>query len=261
MRTIRISSVVLPRRRVPDRDRHRDGAAVRRLAGARRRPHRSACSWRSSDTSSSSSTRSSSSRSCTARSSRPWRRSRRPSGCSRPSPRWSTVRAQRICRRSRGAIELRDVTFGYLDEPVLRDVDLVIRRRRDRRARRPDRRGQVDPGEADRAVLRPGSRRRADRRARPARRSRRARCARSSASSRRRGSCSAAPSPRTCGSPARRHRRRSCATRAPRSGRWSSSRRCRTGSTRRSRSAARACRPASASCSRSPVRWSPTRRC
>ena len=69
--------------------------------------------------------------------------------------------------------------------------------RADGRAGRRDGRGQVDAGQAGRALLRPDPRARAGRRPRPARRDREARCARSSGSCRRRASCSRARSATT----------------------------------------------------------------
>ena len=78
----------------------------------------------------------------------------------------------------RGEIDVDDVTFAYgTNEPVLHDVTLHIAAGRTARARRPDRRGQVDARQADRALLRPGRGRGARRRRRPARRDVRARCA------------------------------------------------------------------------------------
>ena len=79
----------------------------------------------------------------------------------------------------------------------------TIARGRAARARRPDRRGQVDARQADRALLRPGRGRGAGRRRRPARRDAVARCASASSSCRRRASCSRARSATTCASAGR----------------------------------------------------------
>ena len=70
-----------------------------------------------------------------------------------------------------GGIQVDHVTFAYgSNEPVLHDVSLRDHARRAGRVRRPDRRRQVDPGQARRPVLRPDRRRGARRRRRPARR-------------------------------------------------------------------------------------------
>ena len=83
----------------------------------------------------------------------------------------------------RGAIEVDNVAFAYGGGPpdtageshpvgpmVLRDVSLTVAAGRAGRARRPHRRGEVDAGQADGALLRPGRGRGALRRRRPARR-------------------------------------------------------------------------------------------
>ena len=166
--------------------------------------------------------------------------------------------------RLRGEIELRDVTFAYggsgADEArAVSNVSLDRPARPDRRARRVDRRRQVDDRQARRALLRPDRGRRARRRPGPAL-----------------GHAGlAAPPARdrpAGGLSLQRHDRRQHRLRAPgrnrrggarrrraRSARRSSSRRSSTATTRRSASAARSCRPASASSSRSRARSSPTR--
>ncbi len=131
--------------------------------------------------------------------------------------------------------------------------------RDDRGARRPHRRRQVDDRQADRTLLRPDGGTDHDRRDRPARGERSARSGVSSGSSRRRASSSAAASPRT--SPSRaptRGRRRSRRPPSP-SAPTASSASWRTATPPSWASAARACRSASASSSRSRGRCWPTR--
>ena len=101
--------------------------------------------------------------------------------------------------RLRGEIAFEHVTFAYAP-----DADAGAARRRpprargpDGRARRLDRRGQVDVREARRALLRPDGGARAGRRARPARRPGAVAPARRWGSCRRRRSCSAARSATT----------------------------------------------------------------
>ena len=164
----------------------------------------------------------------------------------------------------RGEIRFDDVTFAYAhgDDGAAgaRDVDARRPAGPDGRARRRDRRRQVDVRQARRALLRPDRGPRARRRPRPARRH--AALAALAAGHRAAG-----------GLPVQRHgrartsrfgrpdatrdgdRRRGRARSAP----TSSSPRCRTATTPRSASAACSSRPASASSSRSPARWSPTR--
>ena len=108
-----------------------------------------------------------------------------------------------------GAIEVDDVSFAYGGGPtdtagvapsdvVLRDVSLTVGRAA--RARRPDRRGQVDAGQAHGALLRPARRHDPLRRRRPARRDARGRCGSASSSCPRRASCSRARSATTSAS-------------------------------------------------------------
>ena len=104
-----------------------------------------------------------------------------------------------------GAVELRDVTFGYdPDKPVLHDVDLRHPGGEDRRARRRHRRRQVDGHQAARPLLRSAGRARCSSTVTTCARSRSAPCASSWPSCRRRRSSSAAPCSTTSASPARR---------------------------------------------------------
>ena len=57
-----------------------------------------------------------------------------------------------------GAIAVDHVSFAYGDFDVLHDVSLTIASGRAHRVGRPDRRGEVDAGQAHRAVLRPARR-------------------------------------------------------------------------------------------------------
>ena len=170
---------LLPRRRAAVVDRDRGDPALRRLPGDRRATSRSACWSRSSATSRASSTRSSSSRTCTSPTSRAWRRSTRSSTCSTPSRTCGTRRARASWTRSAATSTSSDVWFSY-DAVRTATWTTAARGRcatcrcdvpggRDARARRRDRRRQVDAREAGRALLRPAAGRRAGGRARPAR--------------------------------------------------------------------------------------------
>ena len=113
----------------------------------------------------------------------------------------------RDLERLRGEIEFDGVSFslwGRCGRRRRQADHLGAARRRhrrpgrpDARARRRDRRRQVDAREAGRAVLRPAAGNGADRRPRPARRHPGRACAGSSGSCRRKGSCSRAPCART----------------------------------------------------------------
>ena len=129
----------------------------------------------------------------------------------------------------------------------------------DGRARGHDRRGQVDAGQARRALLRPDGGRACWSTATTCATSPRPRCARRWGSCRRRRSCSAARSARTSRSAARTRPTRRCARRRTPSAPTSSSTGSSTATTRRSASAASSSRPASASSWPSRARWSPTR--
>ena len=106
--------------------------------------------------------------------------------------------------RSRATSRFEDVRFAYGRGPeVLHGIDLDVRGRDDRRARRPHGRRQVDDREAARTLLRPDRRPDHDRRHRPARRH----------------AAVAAPTARdraAGGLPLRRHRRREHRLRPPR---------------------------------------------
>ena len=109
-------------------------------------------------------------------------------------------RARSTCR-GRARSTSTHVTFAYgTNDPVLHDVSLHIAAGERHRARRPDRRREVDAGQAHRAVLRPGRGRGARRRRRPARRDDASRCATASSSCRRKASCSRARCATTCAS-------------------------------------------------------------
>ena len=188
------------------------------------------------------------------------RRSARSSGLLQ-APNAVTERAGAVDLPADGALELRDVSFGYEAGPPRGQGRLAeARRRRARRARRRHGRGQVDAREAADAPVRPAGGLDLARRRRPARRAARV----------------AAPPDRDAaagGPPLQRHDRRQRAPRRPgglgrgraaarssRSARASASRRCRTGSTPTCRRAASGSRPASGSWSGSRAsRW-PTRR-
>ena len=126
--------------------------------------------------------------------------------------------------RIRGEIRFEDVSFRYRTgdgtKLALDDVSLRRPARPDRRARRRDRRGQVDVRQARRALLRPDRRPRARRRPRPARRGARGRCARRWGSCPRRPSCSAGRSPTTSPSAARTPTRREIEAAARAVGAW-----------------------------------------
>ncbi len=70
-------------------------------------------------------------------------------------------RTRRRCRRSRGAIEFRDVHFAYggADAATLRGVSFTVGGRPDAGDRRPQRRRQDDARQPDPAVLRRDRRR------------------------------------------------------------------------------------------------------
>ena len=119
-------------------------------------------------------------RSCTARSRRSARRSatssRRspapsaPSSCSTRRPTCQEKPHARRLGRARGAIEFRDVSFGYDGQiSVLRDISFGDRAGHASRHRRPDRRRQDDAREPDHALLRSDGGSDPARRGRPAR--------------------------------------------------------------------------------------------
>ena len=167
------------------------------------------------------------------------------------------------CRRSTGEIVLDTCASATTPSaPVLRRRQPAHRRRREPRARRPDRRRQVDDRQAGHPLLRPA---------------RAARCCidghdlRDVTFDSLRRQLGVVPQEpflfhgtirdNVAFAPARRHRRRGRSRRATPSASTMSSTACPRGSTRRCTSAARRCRPASASCSRSPARSWPGRGC
>ena len=239
---------------------------LRRLPGHRRSASSSACWSPSSATCRPSSTRSSRSASSTRPISRGWRRSTRSSTCSTPRPDIVDGPNAIDPGEIKGEIDLEGVWFAYAREPGPGDGLGADRHRPadparpDRRPRRRDRRRQVDPGEAGRALLRPAARADPDRRASTSASSTRTRCAAASGSFPRRVSCSAARSPTTSRSAAPMRRRRTSSrplrTVGGRAARSTASPRA---STPRSASAGHRCRPASARSSPSPGRCWPSR--
>ena len=161
-----------------------------------------------------------------------------------------------------GAIDVEDVTFAYGERAGAARRVAARSRAGERLALvGPTGAGQVDAGQADRALLRPDRGRGARRRRRPARRD-----AALAARAHRRRAAGGLPvrrhdprqrARRPAGSHRRRGRRRARRARA----RSTASRRSPTGSTPRCASAARACRPGSGSSCRSRAPRSPTRRC
>ena len=164
------------------------------------------------------------------------------------------------CRACAARSASTDVTFSYGGEaPALDRRDARRAARADARAGGRDRRRQVDAREAGGALLRPGRRARADRRARPARRH--GALAALAARHRAAGELPVLghdPRQHRLRPPGRDRRGRDARRRGP-SARTTSSSGCRTATTPRSASAAGTCRPASGSWWRSRARRRPTR--